>query len=62
MLKDFNELIDSIEMCTGQPYLYYFTLGCGIPDQQVIDYFKNEHSVIVVDRKGRKWCTGKRVK
>ena len=59
--NDIYDLIDQVEMCNKQSELCVFTCGSGLSDRQVIDYFKNDHSVIVVDRKFDKWCAGERV-
>lgn len=64
--KNLEELVSSIECCVPNPP-YYCVLGTmtqqalGISNKQVIDFFKDDGSVIVMDFKGRKWHKGKRV-
>jgi hypothetical protein len=35
--------------------------AAGLSDEEVIEYFKDNGGVIVVDRHGRQWCRGKEV-
>ena len=35
--------------------------AAGVSDEEVIEYFKDNGGVIVVDRHGRWWCRGKEV-
>ena len=61
-----NELIENTKRHYN-PTQYYF-LGymgqyeAGISDKMVIKFFKNSPNVVLVDRKGRQWRQGKRVK
>ena len=64
--KDLEELVNKVECCVPSPPYYYVlgTMGqyaAGISNKQIIEFFKNDGSVIVMDFKGRKWHKGKRV-
>lgn len=41
------------------PYRHFFAGGTGIPDDMAVDFFKDNPSIIVVTRDGRKWRNGK---
>ena len=41
------------------PELYFFEGGSGVPDGMAVEYFKDNPSVIVVTRDGKKWRKGK---
>lgn len=38
---------------------YFYTSGCGLPDEVCIDYWKGS-GVVVVDRKGQQWLNGEK--
>lgn len=64
--KELYELVDMIECCTTPDVYYYFLGGmrqhwAGISNEYIIEFFKDYGDVVLIDRKGRKWCKGKRV-
>lgn len=61
-----HKLIDEISAApVPQEYLYVLgTMGqraAGVSDKQVIEFFKNDEQVILLDRKGQKWRKGERI-
>lgn len=43
---------------TPSPYRYFYAGGTGIPDDMAVDFFKDNPSIIVVTRDGKKWRRG----
>lgn len=39
---------------------YFYTSGCGLPDEVCIDYWKGT-GIIVVDRTGQQWLNGEKL-
>ena len=60
-IEDFQKAIDEFENADIQPGpLVVYTYGTGIPDQVMIDYFK-DINIIVQARDGTRWQYGKQI-
>lgn len=65
-MEALNKLIDNMEY-HRPPSKYYYTLGtmgqieAGISNKQVIDFFKDDSNVILIDHNGQKWCKGEKL-
>lgn len=64
-MKALDELVNNVKASTcSKRYYVLGTMGqveAGISNKQVIDFFKDDGTVILIDGKGRKWCKGERL-
>lgn len=60
-LKDIYDALEKLkEVPSAKRYFYYFTSGTGLPDDLVVDFFKDNGSVLVFTRDGNVYRKGER--
>lgn len=64
-LQALDDLVNNVKLASTNKHYYVLgTMGqmeAGVTNKQIIDFFKDDGSVILIDGKGRKWCKGERL-